>query len=46
MATVELPAGSFDLVSAFYSLIHVPKEDTQPYWPASGHGSDPAGIWS
>jgi SAM-dependent methyltransferase len=26
MASIDLPAASFDLVTAFYSLIHVPKE--------------------
>jgi ubiquinone/menaquinone biosynthesis C-methylase UbiE len=27
MATVELAPSSFDLITAFYSLIHVPKEE-------------------
>ncbi len=27
MASIELPSDSFDLVTAFYSLIHVPKEE-------------------
>jgi SAM-dependent methyltransferase len=27
MATVELPAASFDLVTAFYSIIHLPREE-------------------
>jgi SAM-dependent methyltransferase len=27
MASIQLPANSFDLVTAFYSLIHVPKEE-------------------
>jgi SAM-dependent methyltransferase len=27
MATVKFPAGSFDLVTAFYSIIHLPREE-------------------
>lgn len=37
MASVELPVDSFDLVTAFYSLIHVPKDE---------HAAVLAGIWS
>jgi SAM-dependent methyltransferase len=37
MASVQLPAGSFDLVTAFYSLIHVPMEE---------HAAVLAHIWA
>ncbi|MBO0728265.1 MAG: class I SAM-dependent methyltransferase [Acidimicrobiaceae bacterium] len=37
MASIELPQETFDLVTAFYSLIHVPKEE---------HGAVLSRVWS
>jgi len=44
MATVELPPASFDAIVAFFSIIHVPRDDHRTVYQAIGRWLAPGGL--
>ena len=45
MTTLQFPAESFDAISAFYSLIHVPREDLPEFLPRMTRWLRPNGLF-
>ena len=44
MTTLDFPAGSFDAVTAFYSLTHVPRDEQGPLLERIAHWLRPGGV--
>ena len=45
MTTLDFPAGSFDAVTAFYSLTHVPRDEQGPLLERIAHWLRPGGVF-